>query len=821
MRACLSANLKLQCLLEATVNQVKGTQIFKPSAIRVIALSVVSALLGIALAVGSPLQKASAATADGFSPGNIISDSVMFDGLAFSPQSIQAFLNAQVPRCALGDSGKPAGGTYYIPGGGQVTLANNCLKDYSESVPNIAGDNICTPLSGGLLSAAEIIYRVGVSCNVSQKVLIVLLEKEQSLITHTFPSQSRYSSATGFNCPDTAPCSVASAGFFRQLYSAARQLQVYGTGGFNWFPVGAYSNIRYHPNEACGSSSVFIQNRATAALYYYTPYQPNAAALAPQNFYGTGDSCSAYGNRNFWRIYTDWFGSTLTPSTFNSGVFARDTSGNLWIYPGSGNGSWYPPTQVGTGWQGFTSISATGDISGDGNRDVLGLDSTGTIWLYPSNGISGWGTRVQVVSGLSPSSTVIAPGDFDANGVPDFIVRDPNGDLWLYAGLGHGRIASPKKIGNGWSGFTAIFGAGDMNSDGLVDLVARSADGLLWLYPSAGGGLWKTPIQIGWGWQGMTSISGPGDFDGDGIGDVMGRHSNGGLYLYSGNGIAGFKSGKQIGVGWQGMDTIFGVGKPASGPFVDPAGAGDLNSDGGRDVLAVNTSQELWLYPGNKAGAWGVPKRLATNWSAGDGMTSVGDFNEDGIRDFMVKDSSGSLNMFSIDSQGNVSGISTIGSGWTVMNLIIGVGDMSGDGHSDLLARDTAGTLWLYPGNGSGGWLSRIAVGNGWQTMSSVFYAGDFSGDGLPDIMATNSSGQLWVYPSNGSSGWGAPTQVGWGWQGYSFLMSPGDFTGDGNPDVLTRDPNGTLRVYAGNGRNGWVSQTPIGVGWNTIAWLG
>ncbi len=26
--------------------------------------------------------------------------------------------------------------------------------------------------------------------------------------------------------------------------------------------------------------------------------------------YGTGDGCSAYGNRNFWRYYTDWFGST-------------------------------------------------------------------------------------------------------------------------------------------------------------------------------------------------------------------------------------------------------------------------------------------------------------------------------------------------------------------------------------------------------------------------------------------------------------------------------------------------------------------------------
>ena len=60
-----------------------------------------------------------------------------------------------------------------------------------------------------------------------------------------------------------------------------------------------------NPNPACGSSPVYLQGRATAALYNYTPYQPNRAALA-----GTNDGCGAYGNLNFWRLYTDWFGST-------------------------------------------------------------------------------------------------------------------------------------------------------------------------------------------------------------------------------------------------------------------------------------------------------------------------------------------------------------------------------------------------------------------------------------------------------------------------------------------------------------------------------
>ncbi|MFP3589493.1 hypothetical protein SCB29_38725, partial [Paraburkholderia sp. SIMBA_055] len=86
-------------------------------------------------------------------------------------------------------------------------------------------------------------------------------------------------------------------------YMAAKQLRRYSIDPtFNWYPVGKESRVKYHPNSACGTTGVTIQNKATAALYYYTPYVPNKAALAAG--YGTGDSCSSYGNRNFVNYYT-------------------------------------------------------------------------------------------------------------------------------------------------------------------------------------------------------------------------------------------------------------------------------------------------------------------------------------------------------------------------------------------------------------------------------------------------------------------------------------------------------------------------------------
>lgn len=225
----------------------------------------------------------------GFEAGDLVSDEVFFDGEAFGPLTVQAFLNARVPACE-GDE---------VP----------CLRDYAEDTADVAADEQCGAHVGGPhRSAAEIIGSVAVACDVSPAVLLVLLQKEQSLVSDPAPGERQFRSATGYRCPDTADCDSDYYGFFGQVYGAAWQFQRYRNpeSSFDWYPVGETSEIQYSPDAACGTAPVLIENAATAGLYYYTPYQPNAAAL--ENLYGEGDACSAYGNRNFWRIFSDWFG---------------------------------------------------------------------------------------------------------------------------------------------------------------------------------------------------------------------------------------------------------------------------------------------------------------------------------------------------------------------------------------------------------------------------------------------------------------------------------------------------------------------------------
>ena len=237
---------------------------------------------------------AAAADMNDFDPGMIISDEVFYDSGTMTAAQVQAFLDDKGSGCVPSSEGLP------------------CLKDYTETTPDRAATDQCAAYVGAENeSAAQIIWKSAQACGVNPQALIVILQKEQGLVTVSGDSivESRYRSAMGFRCPTFGECEPQYAGFSNQVYSAASRFQYYADHPtwFN-FQAGEANTIQYHPNTACGSSEVFIRNQATAGLYNYTPYQPNAAALAAG--YGVGDSCSAYGNRNFWGKFTDWFGST-------------------------------------------------------------------------------------------------------------------------------------------------------------------------------------------------------------------------------------------------------------------------------------------------------------------------------------------------------------------------------------------------------------------------------------------------------------------------------------------------------------------------------
>lgn len=231
----------------------------------------------------------------GFNPGRIIDDMIFTNNTSMRVSDIQNFFNSKAPVCDT--YGTQMYNSWQTRAQFAATIGQyppfTCVKDYSENGK----------------SAAQIIYDISQQYRINPQVLIVLLQKEQGLITDTWPYASQYQKATGYGCPDTAACNTAYYGFTNQLTRAANMYRKILDNSPDWYAPYVLGNnyIQYNPNTACGGSVVNIQNRATQALYNYTPYQPNQATLDAG--WGTAP-CGAYGNRNFYLYFTSWFGVT-------------------------------------------------------------------------------------------------------------------------------------------------------------------------------------------------------------------------------------------------------------------------------------------------------------------------------------------------------------------------------------------------------------------------------------------------------------------------------------------------------------------------------
>lgn len=167
-----------------------------------------------------------------FNPGNIISDGLFFNGNALSEQQVNAIIEKQGAACS----------------------GEKCLKSMTFSTESQPANEYCEAYEGEPNeSAAEIIYKSGKACDISQKVLLTVLQKEQHLLTATDPSDFQFKSAMGLSCPDDANCDPEYAGFFKQVYGAAKRYQYYVQHEDRYgYHAGTLNYIQYNPDASCG-----------------------------------------------------------------------------------------------------------------------------------------------------------------------------------------------------------------------------------------------------------------------------------------------------------------------------------------------------------------------------------------------------------------------------------------------------------------------------------------------------------------------------------------------------------------------------------------
>ncbi|MEK7632317.1 MAG: hypothetical protein AAB473_00820 [Patescibacteria group bacterium] len=207
-------------------------------------------------------------TSFAFDPNYILSDEELTDSQAMDLNQIQAFLE-------------------------RGTLATYQSPDWE----------------GRTRYAADILWRTAQDHNINPRFLLVLLQKEQSLVEDQDPTQKQYDWATGYAVCDDCSMNDGSLsrwqGFGKQVNSAAMQF----TEGYMLdIAERGVTAGKYGPDlpVTIDGTTVTPENAATAAMYAYTPH--------------------LHGNSNFVAIWDKWFGKeypsgTLLQAAGQDGVY--------------------------------------------------------------------------------------------------------------------------------------------------------------------------------------------------------------------------------------------------------------------------------------------------------------------------------------------------------------------------------------------------------------------------------------------------------------------------------------------------------------------
>lgn len=197
-----------------------------------------------------------------------------------------------------------------------------------------------------------------------------------------------------------------------------------------------------------------------------------------------------------WQTYDRFAAAGNLGGTSASDIVARDRTGTLWVYEGTGTpggAPFRPRMKVGGGWQIYDTITAGSDLNSDGRPDLLAIDKTGVLWLYPGTGslTAPFAPRRKIGGGWQIYDQISAVGDIAGASAGDLVARDKDGVLWLYLGKGDGTFAARTRIGGGWNAYSQLVAVGDANRDGRPDLIGYGA-GTTYVYTSTGN--WRAPF---------------------------------------------------------------------------------------------------------------------------------------------------------------------------------------------------------------------------------------------------------------------------------------------------------------------------------------
>lgn len=283
------------------------------------------------------------------------------------------------------------------------------------------GDYETEDWEGTTMSAAEIIWQASTDHDISPKFLLVLLQKEQSLVEDDNPTDSQLDWATGYavcdSCAKDDPAIQRWKGFGKQVNSAALQFR---EGYLADIEETGTTQGKYGPgvDVQIDDTTVTPTNAATAALYAYTPH--------------------LHGNENFVEIWHDWFETiyptgTLLSVAGESGVYLIEYGYKRPIHSWSALLSRFNPDLIIEVGQDVLANYAEGRPIDFPNYSIL-QDEDGHIYLLVDDALRHFDSMdtFHSLGFMEDEITPIDNDDLDSYDVGEPVTSltvDPDGDL--------------------------------------------------------------------------------------------------------------------------------------------------------------------------------------------------------------------------------------------------------------------------------------------------------------------------------------------------------------------------------------------------------
>ncbi|MFG2770319.1 N-acetylmuramoyl-L-alanine amidase [Streptomyces sp. NPDC048350] len=354
----------------------------------------------------------------------------------------------------------------------------------------------------------------------SQKVLKAAPGKTPLIYGRSYPEASAYPGTGGVTAPTDNPNYLSkyvfgSGGAYVKAGEAVKGDDYFGSAQTNVVGTDMYIPIRYNHRMAYVKASDVVEVAPAApvnATNRYNLLARDASGVLYQ-YQGRGSATAPFLTR--YRVGSGWnMFNAITPMTAlradgTGDMVARDAAGVLWYYQGTGNPSapFKARLKTGGGWQIYDRILGARDLSGDSIPDLIAREKSGVLWFYKGTGnpASPFAARVKVGSGWQTYNQLVSTGDLNADGKADLVARDSAGNLWFYKGTGSATApyAARTKVGSGWQTYNQLVGPSDLNADGKVDLVGRDGSGTLWFYKGTGSATapFAARTKVGTGWQ--------------------------------------------------------------------------------------------------------------------------------------------------------------------------------------------------------------------------------------------------------------------------------------------------------------------------------